>query len=452
MTATALTTPPTPPPRRMGLGIALLIVAGVMAVVSIVWTDTSDRAQVRTAPVIKRELTSKVMAQGRVRAREQVEVASEIGGRIKAVLVKAGDVVKAGDTLFTLDDEQLKNTVEQLRVALSGTQAMSKRALLAVAEAERAAERDSKLKERGVLADDALRLTQSRLELARADVEQATASAQRTQLDLTRAKDTVKRAQVNAPIAGTVVAVGVEVGQVVSAVSGISASGDLPGMGFGGGTSAPVVIADLSELIVKLEVDELDVGDVKVGQHARVTAQGIKQWEFAGPVERVGLMGREQSGAVLFAVEVGVQTVEHAKSKRTSATATTAEQADVALPLPRDVLRPGMSAQADIEVEKLTEALTIPVAAVLEGALDEEGNSKPDHVFVVEGNIVKQREVKLGPSEDDRIAVLSGLTLEDVVVEGPFRVLKNLEDGQVISIDNSAKSSKSSDKGSGAKP
>jgi HlyD family secretion protein len=252
----------------------------------------------------------------------------------------------------------------------------------------------------------------------------------------------LRRARVTAPAAGTVVAVGVEVGQVVSAVSGISASGDLPGLGYSTGSTAPVVIADLSELIVKLEVDELDVGQVKNGQHAVISAQGIRDWEFVGAVERVGLMGREQGGAVLFAIEVGVTEVQPAKGK--AARIKDAKEAP-ALPLPRDVLRPGMSAQADIEVEKLTAVLTIPVAAVLEG----DGEDKSDRVFVIDGSVVRERAVTLGAAEDDRIAVLEGLTEGQSVVEGPFRALRGLSDGDAVTIDTGTRINDGEKNGSG---
>jgi HlyD family secretion protein len=411
------------------VGGALVLGALAIGVVTLVMDDERGRTSVRTAAVKRADLTSKVLAQGKVRARTQVEVASEIGGRISQVEVEVGDIVKQGDLLFSLDDEQLKNGVEQLRVAQTGSDAMHKRAQLALQEAERALERDTRLKEKGVLAEDALKLTQSRLELARADLQQAGAGLERTKLDLNRARDTLRRARVTAPAAGTVVAVGVEVGQVVSAVSGISASGDLPGLGMSTGSSAPVVIADLSELLVKLEVDEIDVGQVKEGQPARVSAQGIKDYEFEGVVERVGLMGREQGGAVLFVIEVGVKAVVPAQKAGAATDATNVP----ALPLARDVLRPGMSAQADIEVEKLAGALTVPVSAVLEG----DGEEKDDRVFVVDGSTAKETSVKLGPAEEDRIAILSGLKEGDVVVEGPFRALRALTDGDVVTIDTS---------------
>lgn len=396
------------------IGAALLAIACIIAVAT--WLrDAGAAAQpVRVAEVATRDVVHHVLAQGKVRARTQVDVASEIGGRVAVVNVQVGDVVKAGDPLFSLDAEQLENAVEQLRVALAGASALKTRAELGVAEADRAVQRDRALKDKGVLADEQLKVGESRAALARAEMDSASSQLERMRLDLSRARDALRRAQVTAPSSGTVVAVGVEVGQVVSAVQGLAGESGLSGFGFAGGGSsstAPVILADLSELQLRLDVDELDVSLVKAGQPVTITAQGLKDQSYQGVVERVGLMGREQGGAVLFVVEVKV--------------------------LPGaglEALRPGMSAQAEIEVQRLPQALAIPVASVLEG----DGKEKPDRVFAYEGadaaGSAREVKVKLGPADGDVIAVREGLKAGDRVVEGPFRALRSLEDGDAVRV------------------
>lgn len=394
------------------IGAALLVVTGVIAVATLLRDASSSAQPVRIAEVKTRDVIHHVLAQGKVRARTQVDVASEIGGRVAVVNVKVGDVVKAGDPLFSLDAEQLENAVEQLRVGVAGAAALKTRAELGVAEADRGVQRDRALRDKGVLADEQLKVGEARVALARAELDSALSQLERVRLDLARTRDALRRAQVTAPSAGTVVAVGVEVGQVVSAVQGLAGEAGLSGFGFAGAGStstAPVILADLSELQLRLDVDELDVSLVKEGQPVRITAQGIKDQSYQGVVERVGLMGREQGGAVLFVVEVKV--------------------------LPgagTEQLRPGMSAQAEIEVQRLPQALAIPVAAVLEG----DGKDKPDRLFLFDGGDdaghAREVKVKLGPADGDVIAVLDGVRAGDRVVEGPFRALRGLEDGDAV--------------------
>ena len=426
------------------LGIVLLVVAVVIGAATLLRGGSEASVEVRLQKAEQRGVTSRVLAQGKVKAKTQVDVSSEVAGRVAVVNVEIGDVVNVGDVLFALDGEQLRNAVEQIGASLSAAEALLARADVGVKEAERALERDKKLAAQNVLPDDTLKLDESRLAGAAAEKAQAQANVERTRVDLNRSRDALRRAKVQAPQAGTVVAVGVEVGRVVSSSTGLSASPDAAlGLGIGG-ASAPVVIADLSELMVRLDVDELDVSRVRPGQKAIVKAQGIKDVEFDGVVERVGLMGRDVMGAVLFVVDVKVNgtrvpadaSTPSKDGKKGGEGGVVVEGAGPILPAPRDLLRPGMSATAEIEVEHLDDVVTIPLSAVLEQKKEEDGSITPDRVFVVGGAltlVATQTPVKLGPTEGDAIAVLSGLAAGDRVVLGPFRALKDLKDGDKVS-------------------
>src|SRR5690606_37480783 len=155
--------PKAPMPHGRGKGRAGLVVGpllGVLVIVVVVASLVRDAKapakSVRVAEVKQGEVNSRVLAQGRVRAKRQVEVGSESTGRGRGVLVEVGDRGKVGDPLFTLDDEQYAVQVKTLRVALRAAEAMQERARLAAAEAERNNARDQKLREKGVLAEDVL--------------------------------------------------------------------------------------------------------------------------------------------------------------------------------------------------------------------------------------------------------------------------------------------------------
>ena len=425
------------------VGLVLVVIAVVIAAATLLRGTSESTVEVRLQTAEKRGVTSRVLAQGKIKAKAQVDVSSEVAGRVAAVNVEIGDEVKVGDVLFSLDGEQLRNAVEQIDAALAAAVALVARADVAQKEAERALERDKKLADKNVVADDVLKLDESRVASAVAEKAQAEANVERTRIDLNRAKDALRRAKVQAPQNGTVVAVGVEVGRVVSSTTGLTASPD-QSLGLGiGGISAPVVIADLSELMVRLDVDELDVSRVKVGQSAIVKAQGIKDAEFDGIVERVGLMGRDNMGAVLFVVDIKVtgtrvprDRAQKANATAPSTTPSTEAAPTPVLPSPQQLLRPGMSATAEIEVEHLDDVVTIPLSAVLEEKKEDDGSVTPDRVFVVKSGatlLAEQTPVKLGPSEGDVVAVLSGVNAGDRVVIGPFRALKDLKDGDKVS-------------------
>jgi HlyD family secretion protein len=435
----------------------ILAIAVIGVVVASIFVNTGpEAAKVRAAEVTRTQVKSRVLAQGSVRARRQVEVGSEITGRVTKVFVEVGDRVKIDDPLFALDDEQLGNAVRQLRVALQAADAMKKRAELMKGEAEHNLARDTRLNEKKVLANDALRLSASRVELAAADLAQSGAAVERARLDLLRAQDALGKAQVGAPIEGTVVAVNLEVGQIAAPVGGLSSSSSVGGGllgGFGGGDpGATIVIADLSELLARLEVDELDVAQVKLGQPVEITAQGQRESVYRGVITRVGLMGRDLGGSVQFPVEASVQLGAGAAVAGGGAGGADGGASEVPVATeaaPASILRPGMSVSAEIEVKRLDDALAIPVASVLEG----DGRDKPDRVWKIDdgigGTTVEEAEIKLGPTDDDIVAVLSGLEVGDKIVEGPFRILRTLNSGDTVIIEETVEVAGDDDKGEG---
>lgn len=425
----------------------LALAAGVVGLTLARADPDEEGAEVRGVRASRGSITSRVLAQGKVRARRQVQVGSELNGRVVAVFVKEGARVAEGDPLFALDDEQARNAVAQLEVARRAARANVTRAELMLAEAERAATRDENLRKRAAIPEEQLIASRARLPLAQADLDAARASVERASLDLERARDTLQKTRVVAPLAGTVVSVGLEVGQVVfPATATTGATGGLSGMSSLGGASASslggeIVIADLSDLVAELQVDELDINQVKVGQPARLKTQAGRTTPFEGHVELTGLYGRESGGAVFFPVNVAVEldgpASDAGPSSPTAAPAPPPTAAPEGVPeLPP--LRPGMTITAEIEVEQIEQTVLVPIAAVIEG--DGREGGKPDQVFAIveEGGrlVARPRDVTLGPSDGDIVAVLTGLQAGDLLVEGPYRALRELKNDDPVRLEN----------------
>lgn len=408
------------------------------------------QVEVRTAHVEKRTVIGQVTAQGTLAALEQVDVTSEVSGRVAEVYVTVGQMVEPGDALFAIEDTQARNGRDQLRAAVRAAEAMQKRAKLALAELERQVRRDEDLAERGLLPKEQLSALQARLALAQTDVVQSKASLDRARIDMRRAKDALDKTRVLSPAKGVVVDIGVDVGQVVSGLASNVGSSDMLGLGGGAPRSPAVVVADLSRLLAKVKVDELDIARVKPGQNVDVELEGLPGTSFSARITEVGLLGRKENGAVHFAVEAtlkdsplgklvarapsaaqGEAAAQHAAEARGEATPATEQPRPDASPAAQ--LRPGMSLTAHIEVERLPDALAVPVAAVLEGRPGATGESAGDRVFVVDRTAkvpeAKARTVVLGPSQGQVIAVTSGLSANEEVVAGPYRALRDLKDG-----------------------
>ncbi|MCP4501915.1 MAG: efflux RND transporter periplasmic adaptor subunit [Deltaproteobacteria bacterium] len=409
--------------NRKGLGLSLVLLLGVVIVgVLSLRTGGQKGEKVRVTTSESRTITSRVLAQGKIRAKRQVDVAPEISGRVIEVFVKVGNHVEVGDPLFSLDDEQYQNGVAQIRVAVNAADASVQRMQLLAKEAERNLRRDQDLVKRNIGSQESVRVLEARLAMSHTDVRQAKAQRERARLDLLRAKESLRKTRVLAPLSGTVVAVGLEVGQIVSNLG----AGGLTASPMGGSSRPHVVISDLSELTAMLDVDELDIARVVLKQRAHLRAQGAIDTPYYGVVEEVGLLGQSIGGAVSFGVKVRIEPPSSSLAK-TSVGALPEIKEELRFGL----LRPGMSITSEIEVERLENAVVVPVSSILEGARD----GDKDRIFVLKNDRAEERNVKIGPSEGDVIAVLSGVRAGEVIVEGPFRALRTLEDGSALVVE-----------------
>lgn len=443
---------PRPGRRKTGLwvGVILLLAAGGTGALAL--RQRPKPMEVRATQAEKQEIVSRVLAQGKIRARRQVEVASEISGRVTQVLVGIGDRVEVGQLLFALDDKQLNNATSQLRVALRAAEAMVERAQLMQTESERNLARNQALLARDIGTQVQVTADEARVQLAIADLKQALAGQERARLELLRAEDALRKAKVVAPIAGVVVDVSLEVGEVVAPLGGMSGGAGMGALSLAGGGSpgslGRIVVADLSELMARLDVDELDVGRVKKGQVVRLTALSADLTPFVARISQVAMLGRDVGGAVQFSVEAQVEgywpNTAAAEPVTTLAApaAPGSAKSQHAETLPQMgatefLLRPGMTVSAEIEVERLPNAVAIPIAAVLEG--DSRPGGVPDKVWLIEEKdgktTVRSQALELGPTDQDAVAVLSGIGTGDTVVAGPFRALRELEEGAHIKVE-----------------
>jgi HlyD family secretion protein len=189
-------------------------------------------------------------------------------------------------------------------------------------------------------------------------------------------------------------------------------------------------IADLSEIIAEVDVDETDVVHVKVDHPAIVKVDALPDEELEGKVIELGSSGVRKQGQEVTVFKVKVLLTSHDER-----------------------IRPGMSARAHIEVAKHADAVVIPIEAVIKRKKDEdgtdtdagtdEGKAKKENeadeedeikvVFVVdEDEVARRREVETGLSDDTHVEVLAGLEGGEQVVTGPRRVLKRLKDGDSL--------------------
>ncbi len=327
---------------RGGIGLALLIL--VLLVARCFSGD--DQPNYATREVRRGDLTVTVSATGNLKPINQVDVGSEQSGKITAVYVDVNDRVTKGQRLAELDTRRLVDSVTQNRAQVIASQAS-----VAQAQAQVALSKATLDRQLNVYRLSGGRVpAKTEIDAARADYQSAlgTLRAAQAQVDVSRAQ--LSTAQTNLSIA-----------QIVSPVTGVVLSRDIePGQTVAASLNAPVLFTiaeDLTQMEVEVSVDEADVGQVKDGQAATFNVDAFPGRSFPARVTRVNV-GSNASGSASSTSSSGTS------SASSTAGTVVAYTAVLAVDNKDQILRPGMTATADIVTQQLRDVLLVPNAAL----------------------------------------------------------------------------------------
>ncbi len=311
--------------------------------------------------------------------------ASEVDEARRSVEVAQAQFNSAQERLSTVEKEAgareraLKAAVDEAQAALKAAQARGSEATVAEAEVEAA---QAALRQAEAGHKEALS-RRWQVEVAAREVEKAEANLRQLESGAEQARVRLSYTTVRAPMDGLVVKRHVEPGELI--MSGVAS--------FAAGTPI-VTIADLSEMLVKVGLNEVDAPKVKVGQKAEVSSDALKGRVFHGVVSAVAPMAErdQQGGGQVAKFEVEVTLLSNDPE-----------------------LRPGVSANVDIVVAERRQVVYLPPEAV-----QEKGGRET--VTVVGAGMKQEREVKLGLKTVDRVEVVSGVK-EGEQVETPSGAL-----------------------------
>jgi HlyD family secretion protein len=230
------------------------------------------------------------------------------------------------------------------------------------------------------------------------------------QASLNKALDDLSKTRFFAPLTGRVVTLNAEEGEVV-----VSGTMNNPASVIG-------TIADLSEILAKVDVDETEIVRVAPGQGATLRVDALPDKEYKGRVVKVGSSGfarTQQPDVTFFKVEILLDEGDEA-------------------------LRPGMSVRAEIDTRAVAAVPAVPIQAVVNrlppGEDGKDGTGGKDDeipvVFVVGADgKVEQRAVETGISDETHVQILKGLDGKEQVVTGPYRALRDLDAGDTVTVD-----------------
>ncbi|QCP87387.1 efflux RND transporter periplasmic adaptor subunit [Cereibacter sphaeroides] len=278
-----------------------------------------------TEPAVRGGLVVTVMATGTVQPTTQVEVSSELSGTLAAVEVDYNDEVAVGQPLARLDDTRLKAQVANAEASLEAAEGRLEQARATAREAAENYRSRSALDQRGVAAhldlvatEAAHNRAQSEVKIAEADRTLAAANLEVQRVDLAKAV-------IRSPIRGIVLDRAAEAGQIVAS-----------------SLNTPVLFTlaeDLNRMELRVDIDEADIGRVRVGNRASFKVDAYPGRSFKAEIVQVRYAPETTDGVVTYKAVLSVDNGER-------------------------LLRPGMTATATITVAEVEGALLVPNAAL----------------------------------------------------------------------------------------
>lgn len=310
-----------------GAGLLALCVAG-----GYLWQANAKRNAAPvfvTEPVNKGNLTLSVAANGTIQPTRSVSIGSELSGTVKRVLVDVNDKIKKGQILVELDTAKLNDQVTRSRANLNAANAMVAQAVATTAETK------------GNLArlEEVARLSggkvpsQAELETSRATLERAVAAENSARANVTVAQATLatdetnlSKASISSPIDGVILTRTVDPGNAVAA--SLQA------------VTLFTVAEDLTQLRLQVNVDEADVGSVKVGQKASFTVSAYPSRKYPATITRVAYGSTITDNVVTYITYLEVDNADLSlrPGMTASSTITSTERRDVLL-VPNTALR-----------------------------------------------------------------------------------------------------------------
>jgi len=311
------------PARVTILAIGILVLYGLYAFFGA--GRNGGRVSYMQEPVTRGNLTVVVTATGSIQPTNQVDVSSELSGTIRKVFVDYNSPVKLGQPLAELDTGKLKATVDNSRAKLEAANAQLNVAEVTVWEAERDYKRKQALVERSISSTHDAEVAEALYRRALASLESAKAEVGVAEADLHLNETNLSKAVIYSPINGIVLKRNVDPGQTVASTF-----------------QAPVLFSiaeDLTQMEAQVDVDEADVGKVKADQSATFTVDAYPDRKFPAAIREVRFASEVVQGVVTYKALLSV------------------DNSDL-------LLRPGMTATAQISVQEVKDAVLVPNAAL----------------------------------------------------------------------------------------
>ncbi|MGQ0733440.1 MAG: efflux RND transporter periplasmic adaptor subunit [Acidobacteriota bacterium] len=445
--------------RRRKWWIALLVLVAVAGGSGWYFVRRPDEGtRVSAESILRRDLEAIVSASGRIDPKKTVNISAQSMGRVTRLAVNEGDRVNAGQFLLQIDPVAAESAVRRDEAAVGAARTSLEQARVQLQSAQanldlarQSLKRQQELWQAGLTTRETLERAEAEVEVWQSDLrareqEIRTRAEQLRQQEagLTSSRHSLSQSRFEAPFDGIVTRRNVEVGENV-VVGTMNNAG-----------TVLLTVADMSVIEAEVEVDETDIPYVQMGQPAVVTIDALPDREFRGHVTEIG--------------NSPIQATGPAAAQRTATNFKVVVTIDDEVP---DV-RPGFTCTAEITTATRDKAVSVPIQAlsVRELLYDEAGNRihiprppKPrfsfnfgpsvdpavsastmpallpgqrreevEGVFVIRDGKAGFVPVKVGIAGERYFEVVNGLNEGDRVITGPFESVRNLYEGDLVSV------------------
>ncbi len=413
--------------KRKKLVVISIISALTLTLIllAILGTKKEKVILVQTEKVVKRNITQVVTATGKIEPEFKVVITPEVSGEIVALPVKEGQRVKKGELLVKIRQDQYLAQRDRALANLASARANLNIQKIQLQKIESDYIRILELYRKGLSSDSELEALKAQLETTKAQLQSAESTVQQMEAMVKEANENLAKTTIVSPMDGVVSQLNIKLGERVL------------GTGFTQGSNM-MTIADLSKMVAVVDVDENDVVLISLSDSAVIKVDAYPGKTFTGLVYEIGNTAKSkglgtQEEVVNFEVKIRILDAKDL------------------------ILKPGMSANAEIRTETRNKVIAVPIQAVTirggEESKEKEKDSEDElatvdspqksekkaeeGVFILNNGKVKFVKVKTGINDDRFIEIIEGLKGDEEVVTGSYRAInRELKDGTRVRVEN----------------
>jgi HlyD family secretion protein len=443
--ATPATAPFTPKQRRSrrkryiifgSVGLLLLCI-----IVSVIWSKREKPIPVTTEKAVRKTILQTVSATGKAQPEIEVKISPEVAGEIIELPVEDGMPIKKGDLLVKIKPDSYKALLEQQEAAISAAKATNLQLKATRLKTEQDLKRADDMYAKKTISIQEYNAAQAAADVAKNTYESSLHEIERAEAASSQARDQLSKTTVYSPIDGTVTILNSKLGER------IVATGQFAG-------TEVLRVADLGHMEARVDVNENDVVNVKVGDKSNVKIDAYGDRKFHGTVYQIANTGTTtgtgtQEEVTNFQVKIRIDDHDVTLKPGLSCTAdieTNMVKDVVAVPMQSVTIRTGDSNLSPEEIEKKKQKIAArdkgDNSAELMNERQEKATQKEEHekltkvVFLKKGSKAQLVKVTTGIADDTYMEVKSGIQPGDEVISGSYSAIsRKLKDGAKIAYD-----------------